>query len=218
LSRLYWRPTADGWLATDNGANDAPADAEVTEQHPLPVQVVWKEDGDDEYGLTEPNHGLPVNVTNAASVETDLYYVEFQLQTILAASAYSSADAVGSVFSVPVPKNGVIRNAKLIDPDDDTLALTVHLFTSPITGVADNAAGTFTAAEARGWVSSIVFTTTPLDIGGAKVMETTTMSSHYATPTGMLYGQCTTSGTPTIAIGAMPLIKLGIEPGRAMAN
>ena len=139
-----------------------------------------------------------------------LHVVQFTVPGIAAADALDAADAVGTVFSFPVPETGIIRHARLFDPDDDTLALTLHLFTKNFTGAASDAAYTVTADAARYWVTNIQWTTIS-DEGGGKVSEVTG-TSYYTARDLRLYGQCSTSGTPNIAAGAMPIIQLLIEP------
>lgn len=139
-----------------------------------------------------------------------LYYTSITVPGIAAADAFDANDAVGGLFFIPVPVNGIIETAKLIDPDDDTLALTVHLFTRTVTVAASDAAFTISANDALYWVTSITFDTPIVDIGSAKVSEKSG-STHYYAPLGYLWAQCSTTGTPTIAAERMPVIQLGIR-------
>ena len=134
---------------------------------------------------------------------------------IAAADAFDANDAVGDVFAIRVPKVGIIEGFKLIDRDDDTLALTAHFFTRKFTGAASDAAFTISAYDSEAWVTSVTFDA-PLDIGSAKVAEETG-SSFYFAPEGFLWCQCSTTGTPNIAVGASPILVLCIRFGQELS-
>ena len=138
-----------------------------------------------------------------------LYLAKADVEGVVVAAAYDANDAVGIPFSVDVPKEGWITGFKLIDPDDDTLALTAHVFTERFVGAADNAAYTVAAAYARVWVTSVTFSTTT-DEGGFKTAEVVG-ETFYKAPGGKLWIQCSTTGTPTIAAGAIPILQIGIR-------
>lgn len=139
-----------------------------------------------------------------------LYTVEATVPGIAPADAFDANDAVGSVFPIDVPVRGEIKEFRLIDPDDDTLALTAHFFTAPVVGAASDAAFTIAADDSLSWVTSVTFDA-PLDIGGAKVAEEIGSAFYYA-PKGILYCQCSTTGTPTIAAGRSPRLVICIRP------
>jgi len=157
----------------------------VDSTHPLPVKDVGY----------SPSDRLFVAVANVAGIGV--------------AAIYAANDAVGTPFSVDVPKAGWITGFKLIDPDDDTLALTAHVFTEQFVGAADNAAYTVAAAYARNWVTSVTFSTT-VDEGGFKTAEDVG-ESFYKASGGKLWIQCSTTGTPNIAVGAIPILQIGIR-------
>ena len=136
--------------------------------------------------------------------------VEAMVPGIAAADAFDAGDAVGDVFSVEVPTAGWITGFKLIDPDDDTLALTAHVFSERFIGAASDAAFTISAADALKWITSVTFSST-VDIGSAKVSEVTG-ETFYRSPSGKLWIQCSTTGTPSIAAGVMPILQIGIRP------
>jgi len=139
-----------------------------------------------------------------------LVVVTVEVPGIAAADAFDANDAVGTVFGVDVPKAGWITGFKLIDPDDDTLALTAHVYSQPFVGAASDAAYTVAAGFARYWVTNVTFSTVE-DEGGFKVSEVVG-ETFYEAPGGKLWIQCSTTGTPTIAAGAMPILQIGIRP------
>ena len=138
-----------------------------------------------------------------------LVVVKIEVQGATPAAAYAANDAVGGVFSVDVPKIGWIIGAKLIDRDDDTLALTAHIYTERFTGAADNAAYTVGVGDSANWLTNITFDTVE-DEGSFKVSEVVG-ETFYSSPSGKLWIQCSTTGTPNIASGALPILQLAIK-------
>lgn len=137
---------------------------------------------------------------------------------ITAAAGHSAGDALGimgqfdhDVEDNPLPKIGKIVEAELIDPDDDTLVATMHIFSESFTATVDDAALAISAADSKKWVTSIPFAVST-DIGSAKVSEVTDINSRYYSPTRKLYWQFSTGGTPNIAAGLSPLVRVYIEP------
>lgn len=151
-------------------------------------------------------------VTGLVKVASRLHVTPWvEVPGIVAGNALDANDAIGIVFEIPVPKFGVIREFKLLDPSDVTLALTAHIFDRAFTGAASDAAFTIGTADAHAWVTSVTFGS-PVDLGGVKVAEVTG-TSYYYTPSGSLWCQCSTTGTPTITEGYAPKIQLCIEVG-----
>ncbi len=135
---------------------------------------------------------------------------------IAAADALDAGDAMGTVGSNDrdidgrrLPARGWIIGAKLIDPDDDTLAATAHVYSSQINGTASDAALAHTAVDALSWITSVVFFATT-DVGAAKVAEVVNLDSSYYSPGRTIWWQFSTAGTPTIAAGAMPRVQFYI--------
>lgn len=62
MSVIFWKHTQDGWRETDLDGKPGPQALEVNEQHPLPIQHLWKEDGDDEWQAADTGHPLPVQL------------------------------------------------------------------------------------------------------------------------------------------------------------
>lgn len=217
MATLYWRSTDDAWRESDPGTPNGPQQAEVNEQHPLPLQLMWREDGEDGWQPVDGAHPLPMALLE--TVKGGLWVSPLiEVPGIAAADALDANDALGSRFIIdtdvngaPLPERGVIIGAKLIDPDDDTLAATLHIFNSIFAAAASDAAFTISAADSREWVTSILFSPTT-DIGSAKVVEVTGWNSPYYSPGRQLHCQLSTTGTPNIAAGAMPQVQVFILP------
>ena len=145
-------------------------------------------------------------------VTNRFYWVSVPVDGAVGGSIYAANDAVGRVFAIPVPVQGILETAKLIDPSNVTLAITAHLFTRNFTGAADNAAFTISADDALKWITSISFDSPIVNIGSAKVSEKSG-ATYYRAPEGFLWCQCSTTGTPTITAGLPPILQLGIRAG-----
>ena len=176
----------------------------VDEVNPVPVSLV---------------ESAPVVIAGVARTVGELVATPFvEIPGIAAAAAHAAGDALGTMgkfeFDVngnPLPKRGIIIGAKLIDRDDDTLGLTMHIFNTEFTPTADDAALALLAADAAKWVTSLGFPTFT-DVGAFKVFEVIDVDVPYHALSGKLHFQCSTSGVPNIAAGAMPLVQLFILP------
>ena len=142
-----------------------------------------------------------------------------EIPGIAAADALDAGDAMGTVgmndkdvYGNPLPKRGWIVGAKLVDPDDDTLSATVHVYSGRIPGTTSDSALAHTAVDALFWITSIPFPVTT-DVGAAKVAEANNVDSLYYSPTRTIWWQFSTAGTPTIAAGLMPRVQFFIVAG-----
>jgi len=173
------------------------------------AEIYLRDVNDTSTERVDSTHPLPVKDVDGPSSPDRLFVVVTEVQGVVPAVAYTANDAVGAVFSVEAPKEGWITGFKLIDPDDDTLALTAHVYNELFVGAADNAAYTVAAAYARFFVTSATFSTST-DEGSFKTSEAVG-ESFYRSPTGRLWIQCSTTGTPTIATGLSPILQIGIR-------
>ena len=65
MSKLYYKSTDDAYAPEgDPALKPNPQDAEVNEQHPLPTQITWKSEWDNDWGAIDEAHGLPVQVVD----------------------------------------------------------------------------------------------------------------------------------------------------------
>lgn len=217
MATLYWKSLVEWWRDTDPDKPNSLQDGPVNEQHPLPAQIFWREDGTDEWQPVEDGHPLPARLTE--TVRGGMWISpRIEVPGITAADALDANDALGGLFTVsndvngePLPSRGVILAAKLIDPDDDTLAATLHVFSELVSAAASDAAFTISAPDSLSWVTSISLSSTT-DIGGAKVAEVNGWNSPYYAAGRKLYCQLSTTGTPNIAAGRMPQVQLFILP------
>ncbi len=135
----------------------------------------------------------------------------YEIPGIAAADALDANDAIGTMFKIKVPGAGRIMSMKLVDPDDDTLALTMHIYTSAVVGAASDAAYTVNKAFATAWLSNVTFGA-GTDEGGFKASEVLDADIDYVTYDGYLYVVCSTTGTPTVAAASFPQTRWYVLP------
>ncbi len=161
---------------------------------------------------------LVKEISGLVRVRSELVVTDKIVIPGIVAGAFTAADAFGSmgitdkdVRGEPLPEVGFIVGAKLVDRDDDTLSLTVHIFNSRFTPTASKDALAITAADSLRWITSMGFDD-GTDIGSAKVHEIQVWNSPFYLPERRLYWQCSTAGTPNIADALHPLIQFFILP------
>ena len=159
-------------------------------------------------------------ITGLVKVESRLVVTPLTMVPgiVIANQPSDAGDALGGVGQNdidvkgrPLPQFGFIVGSKLIDPDDDTLSLTVHVYSAKIAGTTDDAALAHTAVDGLSWITSMGFDD-GTDIGSAKCHEIQVWNSPFYLPNRTLYWQCSTAGTPNIAAGAEPRIQFFILP------
>lgn len=162
----------------------------------------------------------PVEVVNAPAVSLtpglvpiggNLVYVPpFPVPGITAADALDANDAMGSVFSVPVPKVGTIVAAVFYDLDDEGISKELWVATQAFTGAANDAAFSLSDADLvrmRGVITFQGFK----DAANGQIAESSDTPFWYIAPNELLYMQFKTLGTDNIAAAAMPQLSLLIE-------
>ena len=133
-------------------------------------------------------------------------YVNLNVET----GIYASGDALGEKNSFPnVPEHGTIMAVNVIDRDSEAVNLDLVLFSRDIAGTADNAAFAPSDAELSDCQGAVLVDTW-------KTFSTNSLGSEsnvalpYWAPTGSLYFQCVTRGTPTFTATTDVLVQLGI--------
>ena len=126
-----------------------------------------------------------------------------------AATALESGDTLGFVTELRVPTSGIIYGATLYDFDDKGIATDLEIFTAPIANVAVDAAFAPTDAEMLNFLTELNFVAFD-DQGGSQTSEIFNVGKGYSTPTGVLYLQGVTRGTPTVTAGSPYRVRLYI--------
>ena len=133
--------------------------------------------------------------------------------------ALDANDAFGNPFTFsvdvlgnPLPILGQILELDVLDIDDDTLAITVHVLTDFFTAAASDAAFTLGLADAELYVTSQTFAA-GLDVGSFKHHEILEINKRYYSPKHTLVCQASTTGVPNIAsAGTMPKVRAVVLP------
>lgn len=125
------------------------------------------------------------------------------------ATALESGDTLGNVFSIKVPKSGIIISATFYDLDDEGSQVDLEIFKQGIADQAVDAAYAPTDAEMLTFLTELSFVDFD-DQGTSQTSELTNIGKAYNAPSGLLYFQAVTRATPTIAAGSPPYIQLQI--------
>lgn len=133
-------------------------------------------------------------------------YVDVGVDTAL----YTSGDALGAKTSFPsIPEHGVIMAVSVIDRDKESANLDLVLFNKDIAGTAANAAFDPTDAELSTCQGAILVDTwKAFNDNSFGVVDNVGLP--YWAPSGVLYFQCVTRGTPTYTAATDLLISISI--------
>src|SRR3990167_7048582 len=135
-----------------NEEDGADGDTRVSYSDPLPVEIRFRSDSDDDNEEVDSGHPLPVKLSDP--VRTEMYVTPMVRVNYGATSgALDANDALGDVFVFDVPAKGRILSVKMVDQDDDTLAATIHVFSKDFVAAASDAAFTISAADAVNWIT-----------------------------------------------------------------
>ena len=123
-----------------------------------------------------------------------------QFQTIpglVAASAYTSGDALGTNFSIEVPTSGVIESATLLDFDKEALATDLILFDQDFASGTDNSPFDVAEIDLPKIVGAIQFGTF-FSFSDNAVGVARGLGLAYVAPTGYLHVQAVTRDVPNL--------------------
>ena len=124
-------------------------------------------------------------------------------------NAYTSGDALGAFIILNVPEHGVIHTIQIIDRDSENVNLDVEMFNRAIVGSAANAAFAPTDAELS-YLAGAVLISTWKTFSTNSMGIATAIGLPYWAPSGRLWVQCVTRGTPTYAAATDVLLSLSI--------
>jgi len=214
MSRLLWQPTQDGFRGGANGQVDAPSHGEVSDQHPFPTQLYVFNDDVNEFIPVDATQGMPVAMVGAVAVQSKTVFcplIPVAVPGIVSANALDALDAVGEVFSIRVPRSGIIHGARWFDLSDNNSAINVHVFNSLFIMAASDAAWSPSDSDIPRIVKTLVFSTN-VDQINSRVHELDNLAVGYSAPEGVLYCGAATPGgsTPTYTAPAFPQFQLTI--------
>lgn len=167
---------------------------------------------------------LPVRIANAADDRVPSVAVLWESPWVqvpygATSGALDANDALGNkitfeygVDGTRIPRHGRILSVEMIDPDDDTLAATIHIYSHDFVAAASDAAYTVGLGDAENIVAAEAFDA-GTDEGSFKFHAIKDVNAEFGAPERRLYAQLSTTGTPNIASAAvMPKVKIFVLP------
>ena len=127
----------------------------------------------------------------------------------IGAGAEGALDAMGTQFTLAVPKRGVIISAMFYDLDFEGTQVNIYLFNRKVTAIADNAAWTLSDADAPSLVAKLAFAGPDTHSTTCYTFELNSIGKGYTAPDGLFWVQASCVGTPTIAVA--PRFQLQIQ-------
>lgn len=119
MSESYYKNHKDNWRkGVNNGSADAPASAAVNEQHPLPIQIAWRQEGSNDWVGIDDVTPLPISLRSQANKYGSVFILDDIDRAI--AAGYGHHITVGA-FSTGVGGGA----AAIIDIDQPQLAISV---------------------------------------------------------------------------------------------
>lgn len=152
------------------------------------------------------NH--PLRVTEKGAVVMAGRTVHIPLFTVpgVSTTLYTTADALGTQWSIVVPPSGFIQTVLGVDLTDQGVAFDILFFGEDFTGVADNAAFDLVDVDWRKFAGHISIAAADYsNLAGEQVFTKTNIGFLYDAPLGKLFGQLVTRGGPTYAVDELKL-------------
>ncbi len=132
-----------------------------------------------------------------------------QIPGIGTGSAYADLDAFGTVFTISVPKSGIIQTALYFDLDNEGLMMDLWLFKGPFLQTADNAALVVSDIDLLSVETVISFSNFKAGNTGQVAVQSG-LGIAYVAPDGVLYCQMQARGAVNIAAANLPSVSLRI--------
>lgn len=131
---------------------------------------------------------------------------------IATGAAYTANDAMGTPFTIKVPKYGILYSATFLDMDDEGSQMDFAIFKQGITTSGDNSAWAPTDTDLLHFLTLLQFATFS-DHGTGRTAELVNIGRAYSAISGLLTIQAIARSTPTIAAGNLPRLQLQILSG-----
>lgn len=153
--------------------------------------------------------GLPVEVKGIVHVVGKTIQTAFiEVPGIGTGAAYATGDAFGTKFVFDgVPKSGVIHTAIFLDKDDEGIETDLVMFSADFSATADNSAFAVSDSDMENFIGTITWDTFKNFVNN-QVSTAAALGVTYVAPGGRIFCQCVTRGTPNIAAGNEPKIRL----------
>ena len=165
-------------------------------------------------GTANPNDhgGMPVKVSAGITIGGRVFHTQPVVVPGIGAGIYTIEDALGTSWSVTVPKSGVIMSIWGYDSDDESQTYDIILHRDEFTSGTDHDPYAPVDAENHLWVGPPLAIDTFKGYSGVTVGGFDNVGFAYVAPKGRLYGQCVTQGTPTYASAGLLTLFFTILP------
>lgn len=168
-----------------------------------------------DYNVGNKEHGTLVQIDRANAVlpvaGQIVTIAPFVVPGIGAAAAYANGDQMGSAFQFIAPRQGIIREVKFLDLDNEGIDKELWLFRASPTLAADNAAFTVAVADISNVLGVFVFSTWRAGSNAQIGFTLNTPLSYDLGPGASIYGAVKTLGADNIAATALPRLSFIIE-------
>lgn len=128
-------------------------------------------------------------------------------------TAKDAGDVVGGLLTVPVPAGGIIRRMRLVDGSNQAAALTVYIFESAPTSIADDGAfsSAIVVADHKKLIRtvSIAATTDYTVVNSLATAIKADLNIEFWAANGNIYIYLVCTATPTYGASALTLIVEG---------
>lgn len=126
----------------------------------------------------------------------------------IGAGAEGALDAMGTLFTINVPKRGVLVSATYFDLDYEGTQVNLYIFKNVVTAIADNAAWTCSDSDVLYQVTRLAFSAFNAQTA-SQTSEITNIGKAYTAPSGKFWLQTQCASICTIAVA--PRIQLQIQ-------
>jgi len=126
----------------------------------------------------------------------------------IGAGAEGAADAMGTLFTIKVPKRGILVSATYYDLDYEGSQVNLFLFNHPVTAIADNAAWTCSDDDVLSQITRLAFFILNAQTA-SQTSEITNIGKGYTAPEGKFWIQAQCAAICTIAVA--PRVQLQIQ-------
>ena len=134
------------------------------------------------------------------------------------ADALDANDAIGDEGKIRVPVSGMIQSAGLIDRDNEGSQIDVPLFDAIFAGAAGDVAFSLSDLDAQKLIITLKFATFDDNVNNQTSSLENLGKAYRVAPmnkgskVGWMYFQGIARGTPTIAVGSEPMVRVEILP------
>lgn len=118
----------------------------------------------------------------------------------IGAGAEGALDAMGTLFTINVPKAGILYSATYYDMDFEGTQVNLYLFNHQVTAIADNAAWTCSDADLPNLVAKLAFVSPDTHGTAGYTFQLTNIGKAYTAPEGKLWIQAQCVAICTIAV------------------